>query len=149
MTAYFLSSVLWTLAGLAVGYSIGSAGNQPQRVAPRENRVARSRTDVVVGVLLLILAVISVSTMSVSLTSQERVVECQARFNEAFSNALRERVDAANQERAAQRQMLSAVLDPNGTRETRLAALESYDKSLAEADTNRSENPLPDRPRCE
>lgn len=149
-TYYFVSSVLWTMAGLIVGYVIGSAGSHPQQKAPtRETSVARSRTDVVVGVVLLILAVVSVSTMSVSLSAQERVVECQSRFNEAFSNALRERIDAAKNERGAQRDLISAMLDQNASPDTRRQALETYDQKLAEADTNRSENPLPDRPRCE
>lgn len=148
MSTYFVSSLLWTIAGLVVGYTIGAAGNQPHFV-PRETLVARNRADVVVGFLLIILAVISVATMSVSLNSQARVVECQATFNQAFADALTERTNAAAQERGAQRALLNSMLDPNATGESRRAALETYDRVLAEADANRSENPIPARPRCE
>lgn len=164
MSAYFLSSLLWTVAGLIVGYVIGSAGSAGSPYsAPRGTPVARSRTDIVVGFVLVILAVISVATMSVSVNQQQRVVECQTQFNEAFTGALAERTEAAAQERAAnaderaaQRELLDVVLDPHADQPTRQAAIEKYraslaetDETLAEADANRSENPLPVRPRCE
>lgn len=70
--------------------------------------------------------------------------DCQAAQNAAFQQALTERTQAANEERAAQRQLFNTVLDPAATPAQRLAASKAYYAGLVAADAKRNTNPLPE-----
>lgn len=144
MTFYVVASMLWALAGLAVGFTLGRAGRvfQPPKESAVPHTTSRGMADRVVGLVVVIMAVVSVIAMSISINRQERIATCQADFNTRFAAALQERNDAAARERAAQRELLTS----NGDRR---AAIDEYLRGLAEADQARAENPLPARPTCE
>lgn len=151
MTGYIVSSILWAIAGLIVGYVLGRGGclNADLPKEPGVPPTQRSKTDMLIGFAVVGLALASVIVMTVSLSRQQRIVDCQTEFNTHFVAALGERSDAAAEERAAQRALLTAVLDSRGHPQAQEAAIQNYLRNLADADRSRSDNPLPERPRCE
>jgi hypothetical protein len=171
MTAYVLTSILWALAGLIVGYFLGRAGKianasvveaivdddtEAQGAPPARRGLWRIcfTTDRVLGFSVILLSIVSVVVMALSLQNQQRLlagqdaaVRCQTQFNAQFISALRERNEAAAQERSAQRELLTT---PNPTRDPAisLAARDKYLAALAQVDARRDAHPLPDRPAC-
>lgn len=159
---YVLLSLFWTLAGLAVGFWLGRAGRLEALVSTPEPVEAvvvlesavppskRKAREWVLGLVLVVLAVLSVSSMSVVLSNQQAyierqsaVVECQNAYNRANSAATAERADAAAKERAGQRAILQAAFSPTQDRAASYAAYQQYIALLAQADSQRAANPLP------
>lgn len=162
-----LLSLFWSLAGLAVGYWLGRAGRLEALVTtpPAEGATPaavvvlesaspapskRKAREWAVGVVLVVLAVLSVASMAVVLSKQQAyierqsaVVECQNAYNRANSAAAQERAEAAAKERAGQRQLLEAAFSPTQNRAATYAAYQQYLALLRQADSQREANPLP------
>ena len=73
----------------------------------------------------------------------------QAAFNAAYSDALAERTEAANNERAAQRELLQAIVhgqasDAEQRRAVARDAMTRYLERLRQVDQQRASNPLPE-----
>lgn len=103
--------------------------------------------DRIVGWLVILLAVLSVLTVSYTVSRQQQVVTCQADYNVAFVAALKERSEAAVTDRQAQRALFSGVVqakDPVSVRKL----IDDYLAALDAADDRRDEHPLPERPIC-
>ena len=108
--------------------------------------IAAWRWDRVLGVVLVVLAVATVLT-TVSINQRiERVASCQAQVNRAFQQSLDGRTQAADLERAAQRDLLTTVAGHN--RAATDAALQRYQQVLHHADETRDSSPLPPYGRC-
>jgi hypothetical protein len=152
--AYVLSSALWSLGGLVVGYVLGKVAGRRQALVIIEAEQGKeaaivapaTRTDIGIGVLVIVMAVVSVAVTAVSTARQSAQVDCQAKFNQAFSSALTERVEAAAQERAAMRQLLTAALA--GDRVNGRNYTVAYLDQLKAADAKRDANPIPEHPAC-
>lgn len=111
-----------------------------------KHRIAAWPWDRVLGVVLVVLAVATVLT-TVSINQRiERVASCQAGVNRAFQAALDARTQAADLERAAQRDLLTTVGQHN--QKSTDAALERYQQVLHHADETRDSSPLPPYGRC-
>lgn len=160
VAAYVLASVIWGLAGLIVGFLLGRARpvyvmevpmTVPATATPADPSPPRTgwrrwiNFDRIIGAAVVLLAVLSVSFLAVTINRQEAAITCQSAFNERFIAALRERSDAATTERAAQRDLLTAVITPG---DNARAAIQRYLDGLAAADAQRDATPLPDRPDC-
>jgi predicted negative regulator of RcsB-dependent stress response len=76
------------------------------------------------------------------------VTKCQADFNVAFAQALKDRAQAADDQINAQREYLGVVGDAHATVDQKTAAFHRYVKSLDEAALTRNLHPLPADPRC-
>lgn len=135
---YLVQSLAWSLCGFLVGWLLGGLGREligaPMRVWSQR----------VIGLVVIVMAVITmITSVSVNLRL-ERVTQCQAQFNADYRQALAERVDAANQEREAQRILIVSIT--RGTDDQQ--ALNGYLSALDAADANRRENPLPPHVNC-
>ena len=107
----------------------------------------------VIGIVVVILAAI---TMVIAVSGNMRLeasISCQAAFNNEYRNALAERTRAADEERIAQRTLIVAITqstgnDPVARRNQSRDALNTYLSSLNDADHKRDQNPLPPPRRC-
>jgi hypothetical protein len=171
MIGYVISSLLWAVGGLVVGFFLGRSGQVFPIIDPKRgpklpahqpasdgsdgavtdrrlHRLGGSlRFDRVVGWVIIVMAVISVITVSYAVSRQQQAVTCQADYNAAFVAALNERSDAAAADRQAQRELLTGMViarDPATSR----TLIDAYLRKLDDADDQRDENPLPQRPIC-
>lgn len=169
MIGYAISSILWAVGGLVVGFFLGRSGQVFPVVSPaRGTEVAAKRFtdtdgevtdttlqrlggslrfDRVVGWVIIVMAIISVITVSYTVSRQQQTLTCQADYNAAFVAALDERSEAAAADRQAQRELLTGMVaarDPATSR----TLIDSYLRKLDAADNQRDRNPLPQRPIC-
>jgi hypothetical protein len=113
------------------------------RLGTLNARIQRSERVTTALATLLALIVI-VGGLTIYLGHQvQRQAACQGRENDAVRVALQQRTDAANTERAAQRQLFTVLLDPTTTPTQQQAATRGYYAGLVAADKQRSDNPLP------
>lgn len=152
MIGYTISSILWALGGLVVGFLIGRGGqtNRSANVAT-ETTTHRFRDyltfDRIIGWVIIVMAIVSVATVSYAVNRQQQAVTCQADYNTAFVAALKTRTEAAAADRQAQRDLLTGMVtarDPVTSRKL----IDQYLHKLDEADNQRDDNPLPQRPAC-
>ena len=148
-TSYVISSALWSVAGLAVGYIAGlvtaarcQREHVPEGMPPPHQQQRFGRA---IGVLVLVMAVVSVCTAAVTIDRQSALVACQTEFNQRFVASLEGRAASATQERAAQRTLLTTQYT---TPEAWQVAKAAYLQALDRADAYRDANPLPEQPRC-
>lgn len=99
------------------------------------------------GVILIALSIASVIFVAVQTSRLSKVTACQAEYNEAYSHAIQERANAAREERQAQRELWTTVLNTQIPVEQKRAAFERYLEKLDEADRVRETAKLPTR-RC-
>lgn len=140
--AYVWASALWAIAGLISGYVLGRAGSNMAEKAT----LRRTISDTWLGIILVMLALVTVLGLTISNQQTEARIRCQTQFNSAFISALEERSAAARSERQAQRDLLTAVAVP---RADIPEALSRYRVSLDRADAERSRNPYPAINQCE
>lgn len=166
MIWYMVSSMLWALGGLVVGFLLGRSGQltdtrtdvaefvdmppgtEAVTITATKHRFRDSLSfDRIVGWVVIVLAVGSVTTMSYTLNRQQQAVTCQADYNAAFVAALKERSTAASADRQAQRELLTGIATARTPQESQ-AQMDAYLRKLDEADDQRDDNPLPQRPTC-
>jgi hypothetical protein len=101
------------------------------------------------GVILVALAVLTVFFVSVQTSRLNEVTDCQAEYNDAYTDALRDRTAAAARERKAQRKMLVSFLSAERqlTEAEGRKIFDEYLTVLDEADRERTQAPIP-RNRC-
>lgn len=99
------------------------------------------------GVVLVALAIASVTSVAVQTVRLGDVTQCQAEYNDAYGKAILARANAARNERQAQRELWRTVLNPQIPVDDKRAAFEKYLKTLDEADRVREAAELPTR-RC-
>lgn len=158
MIGYAISSILWALCGLVVGFFLGRSGQTtPTSNPPRGAELSTDsntrgflgslRFDRIVGWVIIVMAVVSVITVSYTVSRQQDVVTCQADYNMAFVAALKERNEAAATDRQAQRELLTGMVTARDAATSRLL-IDTYLRALDQADNRRDESPLPERPTC-
>lgn len=154
MIGYAISSILWALCGLVVGFFLGRSGqavNRTRGAELSETTAHRFRDSVafdrLVGWVVIVMAVISVITVSYTVSRTQQVVTCQADYNAAFVLAFDERSQAAAADRQAQRELLTGMVTTRDPATSR-TLIDTYLRKLDEADNQRDDNPLPQRPVC-
>ena len=131
-----------------------------------DRRATASAPNLIVGIVLVLIAVLSVAASTVAITQQQAQVDCQTRYNEAFAAALTERTNAAGEVREAFRAVTDAMRrviatvailqnrPPSQENEAQfIGALDNYlkvtaeyDRQLAKSEQQREQNPLPPPP---
>lgn len=101
----------------------------------------------ILGAVLVIMSVISVSVVAVQTERLSEVTECQAEYNSAYTKGLEQRSNAARRERQAQRDFLTSFLTKRLTEAQGRAVFERYLNSLDSADREREAARVPKR-RC-
>lgn len=101
----------------------------------------RALSDRIAGMIVVVLALITMIAAVTANVHLEQTTACQAQFNQSYREALAERTDAATKERNAQRTLVLAVsdADPSNNR----AALDAYRTALDRADAQRHAHPVP------
>lgn len=135
------ASATWGLLGLICGYVLGRMGVQ---VAESKSRPLIGNN--LLGAIVVVLAIITVTGLSISTNRAEDQINCQTEFNQQFVTALQERVDAGARERQAQRELLTSKAT---TRPEREKVLRTYLQRLDEADQAREQNPYPVPANCD
>lgn len=155
--AYVVASLAWAVFGFVVGWLLGRSWVALERIDRKilmpvhENEVGELRRRLrrpsgaqVLGAVLVVLAVASVITVTLQTVRLNDVTSCQAEWNDSYQAALRQRADAAATERAAQRELLTLMLQ-QPTRQEARAALHRYLESLEDADNEREDARIPKR----
>ena len=160
--SYVISNLLWSIAGLALGYVavlalVFAAGfvlgfHTGRATVPRadsfptgDQLMPRLRFDRIIGVVVIVLSLVSITAAAITIHRQSEQVACQTRFNQAFAASLEQRAEAATKEREAQRVLLTGTYT---TPEEGAAARLQYLRALDDADDQRAASPLPPQPVC-
>lgn len=103
----------------------------------------------VVTVALLAAMVLAVGGLILYLTTyvreQRQTAECYATAFEELNTSLAVSREAARQDRAELRTLVTSITDPAKTEQERRAALDVFARALDEADADRAAAPLPTR----
>lgn len=110
-------------------------------------RLLKISFDRALGIIIIVLAAVSVTFVAVQTMRLSDVTECQAEYNEAYTEAIKARSEAAREERQAQRVLWTTVLNAEIPVEQKVAAFQVWLKSLDTADRARDRAVLPTR-RC-
>jgi hypothetical protein len=160
VTAYTISTILWTFGGIIVGFVIGFVVRgivvrrapaalvtedgaeaplpPPSSPAPRATPARLARMDVlraVLGVALLVL-------VGYTVWQQTSEATCQHAANQTFQAALALRAEAARQSNDAQRTFLTSLARPDATPADKAAAMARYLDALNAQDAAQAANPL-------
>lgn len=120
------------------------------------------KKSLIIGLGLIILSAVSLISTVVVISDYRQVTACQAEYNKNYTQAIKDRQAAANDDRTATKSlaqgtvdMLDTVLNPASSVEQRKNAVEGYREInktyinlTAEAEKKRQENPLPLIPEC-
>lgn len=161
---YVVNSLLWAAAGLGLGFVLGRQWRaihdirrqfvaDPVAMAPKPPpRHRRPKAEQVLGGILVILALLSVTGVAIQTERLNQLISCQAEYNRAFAESIRIRADATIDERNRTKNLWLAFLahapakpgeqTPEG-REASIRALNDYLAALDRANAARQIAPIP------
>jgi hypothetical protein len=99
----------------------------------------------VIGVVILFLVVMTVTSTLYYSHEQRAISNCQTEFNVQFIKQLKARNDIATSDRNSIAELIQKILTVN-SREERRKALQDYVKTKEENDAKRAQHPLPTLP---
>lgn len=161
MTVYLMHTAAWSLAGFLLGWLLGHLGRTvqeigevvamtqepPRYVAPRRSTVTWERAA---GVVLVILAAVTLVTAAASARQLQAVTECQTSYNNALRDLLDQRSAATTRVRTAQREFITALSAPGvDTLDDARPALDRYRTAIVADADEREHTPVPAPPNCE
>jgi hypothetical protein len=160
-SANVVIDIVYSLIGFIIGWIFGRIGRDVAKENPKPRWYPSVRNGL--GILILIMSTYTMISGVVSAHHDRQVSTCQSQLNSAFREALIQRADAANlerasatQERANQKKLLLIELDTVATLPQRQQAVRDYiesldaaDQALDSADKQRTDAPLPDTLGCE
>lgn len=159
MIDYIVSSLGWSLLGFTVGWITASLRTDvtaiKERIVPDSNPTRAERhhesTDRATRWLGIIVALLAVVTVTQGVVTQRRVgevTECQAEFNAEFAETSTVRSRLANEDRLALQNMLLALYQQRGADEARrLETFKKWVRTVEASERERQRNPLPELPR--
>ena len=167
---YALHSLLWGIAGLVIGFAVGrltrsvdrladnvevitdvvTEGGTPAPTRPRR----RARTELVVGVVVVLLGLFTAAQGLYQDSATRRVAECTQAYSDGFADALDARSNASAEAQDALDDLMTtvgdtmtaAVGDPGARRRVEEAVTE-YLAKRSESKKKQVENPFPPAPR--
>jgi hypothetical protein len=120
--------------GTCVGYSIREQG--------------KFNSQVILNFGVAIVTMLALVGLLVSINQYRDATTCQSAYNINFTEALKERGSAADDDRHALRVALDAILDPKSDVAKRTQALKDWQTLVNSADDKRDANPIPITPEC-
>jgi hypothetical protein len=142
VTGELVIGLAYSAAGFVVGLLVGLVG---RRISMSEH-IPRWR--VALGLLILAMTTYAMITGVLTARHDRAVTECQSALNATFRAALIERASAQNIQNDAQATYLDIVANPATTPQQRMAALNVYRISLADARARRDAAPIPPNVAC-
>ena len=155
-----LSGLAYSLLGFVIGYIIGKAGAEVHEikevVAPDHHPAHEAHTvrkqgfmhaitkSRGVGVLLIVLALVTVLLSTLTAIDLRDQAECRDRYNMRFFQAYVTRSKAADADRASFNALIYALNSPDP--DARRASYLRYVEEIKQTDTQRKKNPLPNPP---
>jgi hypothetical protein len=119
---YVAQSAAWAVGGFLGGYLAGRAARDVHQLAsavetgdttvdppPPPSRRRRPRAEWVLGVVVLLLAIVTVVQGLVQSAATRRVVQCQAEYGNAFADALDARTQASAGAQNALDQLVTTI----------------------------------------
>ena len=98
----------------------------------------------VLGVMLLLLALLTVLMSSLTSIKDRQQADCFRRYNTEFVRVFTERAKASDADRASLSRLITGLNSPD--REYRQRVYQKYLEELGETDKRRKANPLPQPP---
>src|SRR5216110_88508 len=150
--SHLIVGVSCFLLGNAVGWFLKIRFLQNRRIL-----TPPKRWNLILGVGISVLAIVSLVGMLISIQSYAHATNCQSNYNKLFADAVIARQSAADLDRDNEKKlnkstlsMLKAILDQTASQQQKLDAIlgwqkasQDYDNALSEADKTRGRNPLP------
>jgi len=165
---YVLNSLGWSLVGFLVGWLAASLRRdvsvikealvdhdqeqEPPVVVVHHPHSATATATRILGIVVALLAVITVGQGVVSARRDAGITECQARYNHQFARAMGVRVNLADRDRRALQTMLVTIYRKrDAPPQERLAAFQEWVDTVERTERERKDHPLPELPkdRCE
>ena len=168
--SYIINSAIWSAAGLLVGAVFGWFAREiyevhevlvdnPDQEKQGWDGVERrqkdgSKFDRMLGLFVIILSVVTVGGYGIAQSQRQDQVDCQTKFNTAFSKNLAERAKAASRDRQAITRLVRDTAALNANPPDDLAArqaafqriFQNYLDDVEEGDKLREDNPIPETP---
>jgi len=148
----WVADLAWSIAGFVIGLAAGWVARAvfeikeavvPESTPRVERRRRSSDRTRILGVVVIVLAVFSVISASYQVHEQRQLAQCLATHNAAFADALQQRAEIADDDRAALTRMVRRVVTSTKARET-LDALNDYLRTIREGAAEREQIPLPE-----
>lgn len=159
---YVVNSLGWSLAGFAAGWAVASLRRDLTTIkeavvddTPDGDQLpahtSRVSTDTATRWLGIVVALLAIVTVTQGVIAQRRIGEvtsCQARFNSEFAQATSVRAQLANEDRLALQNMLLALYRQRGADEARrLETFQEWVRTVEQSERERAEHPLPELPK--
>lgn len=153
---YVVNSLGWSALGFVLGWLVASLRGDVRQIKevvvpdteqhPHHNtRIAPTR---LFGVVVTVLAVLTVGQAVLTSHRIGEVAECQARYNDRFAEVTRLRTDLADDDRKALQDMLLALYRQRGANEAqRLETFRRWVETVQASERKRAMNPLPTLPK--
>lgn len=99
----------------------------------------------VVGIIIIVLALMTVGSTAYYSHEQREITRCQAQYNDRFAQQIEERNRIAESDRKNLTELVKAVVNSK-SREESHKALEKYLEIMEKNDEDRQDHPLPGLP---
>jgi hypothetical protein len=157
---YIVNSLGWSLAGFAAGWAVASLRRDVNTIKEavmddedtRDSEPPRARMTVDtatrwLGIVVALLAIVTVTQGVISQRRINAVTECQADYNNRFAEVSQRRAALAEEDRdALQRMLITLYQKRDATSEQRLRIFERWVETVQRNNRERTEHPLPQLP---
>lgn len=139
---YAVSAAAWSSLGFVLGFISNMIVSRRPSKVPDEKRAPRHR---VVTALVVIVTLVSGMQLAWFSYEQRETTECQSKYNQAFTDALRVRAVVADSDRENLTKMVKAITEAKTPEDSR-KALDEYLATKARNDVERAQAKYPDVP---
>lgn len=153
---YVVNSLAWSLVGFVLGWLLASLRRDVTDI--REAIVRDETTDErehqridrasrVLGIIVALLAVVTVVQAYVFQRERAEVIGCQTQYNAAIADATRARAQLANEDRHALNTLLLSIYERRGDERAQLRAYTDWVNTTRRTEVERKQHPLPELPK--
>lgn len=155
---YVVNSLGWSLVGFAVGWLAGGARRDvrviKEAVVPDEDDDEKARPRWMggmdatrwLGIVVAILAVVTVTQSYLASRRLSEVTDCQADYNQRIVDVTRIRSQLADEDRTALNTMLLTIYTKRDDKPAQLAAYTAWVNTVRTNEVERKQHPLPEWP---